>query len=208
MKEHYPDAQPWHGLSFSNLLTYSSLISGLLGYVLFSKTGNIQFVGLFLCLSFIFDIFDGQFARSFKNRTAFVSELGGYLDSLTDFAVFGILPAIAYLQIPDADQNIEIFSFFIAAIFTISAMTRLGAFHILSSTSNHFRGIPTTLSGLTLSVCLYFTESKLILSCVLLLLAILMVSSFSIPRPQKKGLFILTSTAILITVLYIFKIYS
>ncbi len=196
----------WQGLSISNLLTYGSLISGLLGYFFYSKTGNLKFVGLFLCFSFIFDIFDGQFARLFKNRSVFVTKLGSYLDSLTDFAVFGVLPGLAVLQIPSTNLYVHIFTFCTVIFFVICSMTRLGSFHILTSNANYFIGLPTTLSGLCLTICFLLTSSKMILAGVLLVLSFMMISSFQITRPGKKGLMLLAGVAVFIGLIHAQKV--
>lgn len=188
----------WQGLSFSNLLTYSSFFAGLLGYLLYTKTNDLKYIGLFLCFSFIFDIFDGLFARLFKKRSAFVSTLGGHLDSLTDFAVFGIFPSLAILQIPSTYLLLNILTFCAVLFFAICSMTRLAAFHILTDKTNYFIGLPTTLSGLCLALGLLFTESKTILAVLLLVLSFLMIAPFRISRPGKMGLIFLTCIALII----------
>lgn len=210
--------KPWHGLSISNLLTYLSLISGIIGYLFFIRTNNLKYIGLFLCFSFIFDIYDGAFARSFKKRSAFVSEIGGYLDSLTDFAVFGILPVLAIIQnqlsilkeiqVQDKHLNLDVLILVSGIIFIICSMTRLAAFHILTNDKSYFVGLPTTLSGLILSLTLLITPPSYVISFsfVLLILSYFMVSSYLLPRPSKKGLIVLTILTLSLASIYLYKL--
>ena len=78
---------------YTVILTYMSLISGMLGIIVtVTGAGHPQLGVFFLMLSGILDAFDGKVARTKKDRTEFDKKFGIQIDSLTDLVCFGILP--------------------------------------------------------------------------------------------------------------------
>ena len=78
---------------YTVILTYMSLISGMLGIIVtVTGAGHPQLGVFFLMLSGILDAFDGKVARTKKDRTEFDKNFGIQIDSLTDLICFGILP--------------------------------------------------------------------------------------------------------------------
>lgn len=197
---------PIKAIHISNLLTYLSLSMGVLGYVGYQRTGQLSCVGLGLSFSFFFDLFDGKFASTFTERPDLAKQTGAVLDSLADFGVFGILPAVTLLSLaPQAPYEMAIYSF-IAIFFVICSITRLAVFHILSAKQNSFIGLPTTLVGLIISFALFRLYYPWILAVVIFILSILMVSSFQILRPTKVVMLALCVLALISASLHLLNL--
>ena len=79
--------------NYTVILTYMSLISGLVGMKLGS---DLKFGADIICLAIsgICDLFDGTVARTKKNRTDDEKNFGIQLDSLCDVICFGVFPAV------------------------------------------------------------------------------------------------------------------
>ena len=78
---------------YTVILTYLSLISGVLGFIItVTGVGHPDIGIFFLMVSGIMDAFDGKVARTKKNRTEMAVNFGIQIDSLADLICFGILP--------------------------------------------------------------------------------------------------------------------
>ena len=136
---------------YTVLLTYISLISGVLG-MKFAHDGNmIAAVG---CLAFsgFCDLFDGTVARTKKNRTEDQKNFGIQLDSLCDIVCFGVLPAII-LYFSGVDSILGI-AFLV--LYVLCALIRLAFFNVLEAkrqkteggSIKYFRGLPVTSAAI------------------------------------------------------------
>ena len=72
-----------------NFLTICALIFGLQAFY-HSLLENWNLVIIFIIIAAVFDLLDGRVARLLKSTSNF----GMYLDSLSDFVVFGTIPPI------------------------------------------------------------------------------------------------------------------
>ena len=90
---------------YTVVLTYLSLISGLIGIIACLHGIGHPFVGIFfLLLSGLCDTFDGRVARRKQDRTELEKSYGIQIDSLADLVAFGVLPGcigIAMLRVSD-----------------------------------------------------------------------------------------------------------
>lgn len=191
---------PYQGLHLSNLLTYLS-VSVALGALVLLATGDSpndprafqHGLGFALSLCFVFDLFDGKFAKLFRSRSALLSQMGVQLDSLADTVAFGIFPATVLIQLHDPlafklllppEQDIKLLTYLAGLIFVICNMTRLAFYNVSQSSHSGFVGVPTTIAaGLLLNVCLLFEWNPWSSVISLLVLAALMVMPIRIPRP-------------------------
>ncbi|MDC3072229.1 phosphatidylcholine/phosphatidylserine synthase [bacterium] len=124
-----------------NFLTICALIFGLqaMYQAIFSNWDNVI---IMIIIASVFDMLDGRVARLFKTT----SEFGMHLDSLSDFVVFGAVPAFSiYLWMDKPQGN---FFWIIIVLFVICSALRLARFNSELSerpnyAKNYFNGIPT-----------------------------------------------------------------
>ena len=124
-----------------NFLTVCALIFGLqaMYQALFSNWDNVI---IMIIIASVFDMLDGRVARLLKST----SEFGMHLDSLSDFVVFGAVPAFAIYLWMDKVQN-NLF-WIVIVLYVICAALRLARFNSELSerpsyAKNYFNGIPT-----------------------------------------------------------------
>ena len=124
-----------------NFLTICALIFGLqaMYQALF---GNWDNVIIMIIIASVFDMLDGRVARLLKST----SEFGMHLDSLSDFVVFGAVPALAvYLWMDKPQDNIF---WIVIVLYVICSALRLARFNSELSerpsyAKNYFNGVPT-----------------------------------------------------------------
>ena len=160
---------------YTVVLTYLSMISATTGIILCLNDIGHPFMGmLFLMFCGLCDAFDGKVARSKKNRTERMKKFGVQIDSLSDLAAFGILPAcigiamlrssidfynfpdIKFLHLADKSAIIKVVLTAIAVLYTLAAMIRLAYFNVLEEERSKteggenkvFTGLPVTSAAL------------------------------------------------------------
>ena len=130
---------------YTVILTYASLVSGILGIVASVTGTGHPVVGLFfLMLSGVLDAFDGRVARMKKDRSEIEKNFGVQIDSLCDMICFGVLPitiGLARLRVSGilteivSHKNYEgnyallILLIIIAVFYVLAAMIRLAYFN-------------------------------------------------------------------------------
>ena len=130
---------------YTVILTYLSLISGMLGIIItVTGVGHPEIGIFFLMVSGIFDSFDGTVARTKKNRTKLEKDFGIQIDSLADLIAFGVLPVsigLAQLRISgifteivkrkdyDGSFPMLIILLVIALFYVLAALIRLAYFN-------------------------------------------------------------------------------
>ena len=137
--------------NYTVVLTYMSLISGVLG-MKFAYDGKFGLAICCLVFSGICDMFDGVVARSKKNRTADEKGFGIQLDSLCDAVCFGVFPAV-YLYFLGVDRvhGVAILMFYV-----LCAIIRLAFFNVLEAKrqqsedgcAKFYRGLPVTSAAI------------------------------------------------------------
>lgn len=160
---------------YTVVLTYLSMISATTGIILCLNDIGHPFMGmLFLMFCGLCDAFDGKVARRKKNRTERMKKFGVQIDSLSDLAAFGILPAcigiamlrssiefsnfpdFKFLHLADKSTIIKIVLTAVAVLYTLAAMIRLAYFNVLeeerskteSGENKVFTGLPVTSAAL------------------------------------------------------------
>jgi len=186
----------------SNLITYLSLMAGLLAIVSVKRFESLAVAGGLIALCALADALDGKFARLFK-RTESQEQFGVQLDSLTDALAFGLAPVVSfYLLVPFESSAAHLIWLAAAFFYLLSAITRLGFYNIHRSESSGFIGLPTTVAGLLWS-SFFLTSASMAGSVVLLIgCGIAMVSSVPIARPRRLGIMAIVAWAILLVILH------
>ena len=124
-----------------NFLTICALIFGLqaMYQALFNNWDNVI---IMIIIASVFDMLDGRVARLLKST----SEFGMHLDSLSDFVVFGAVPAFSvYLWMDKPQGNLF---WIIIVLYVICSALRLARFNSELSerpsyAKNYFNGVPT-----------------------------------------------------------------
>ena len=160
---------------YTVILTYLSMLSATTGMILCLNDIGHPYLGMFfLMFCGLCDTFDGKVARTKKNRTDQMKKFGVQIDSLSDLAAFGLLPAcigismlrtgIIFIDFPDfkflhlADKSaiIKIVLTVIAVLYALAAMIRLAYFNVLEEerqannpqSPKIFIGLPVTSAAL------------------------------------------------------------
>ena len=206
---------------YTVILTYLSTISGVVGIIVtMTGIGHPYGGTLFLMLSGLLDGFDGRVARTKKNRTDMEKEFGVQIDSLSDLICFGVLPAsigMAQLRVSgiltDLGRKAEKpdhYSFIlllisIAVFYVLAALIRLAYFNATSDEraeeakikgKSYFTGLPVTTAALVFPLILvihWFANADLtvLYFWMMLIMAIMFVGNFKVPKPDKKQFAIL-----------------
>lgn len=161
---------------YTVVLTYLSLVSGMLGIIICLHGIGHPFMGIFLLMfSGLCDTFDGRVARSKKNRTQREMSFGVQIDSLADMVAFGVLPPCigmamlrsserftdqphVFLQ-GEGDKRIlyPIVLVCICCVYVLAALIRLAFFNVLEEerraaesalTPRAYVGLPVTSAAL------------------------------------------------------------
>ena len=139
MKKHIP-----------NFITCLNVLTGTLGIALIID-GGAEIAIYFVLIAAGFDFLDGLVARLLKVQ----SEMGKQLDSLADLVSFGLLPALALMEL---DSN-----FGMVGVALVSAMLivpfsalRLAKFNIAMDQANEFKGLPTPANAIMITSFIYF----------------------------------------------------
>jgi len=163
--------------SCANTITLLNIIFGTLSLI-YTMRGDFNTAAIFILLAVLMDSLDGKVAR----RLDIMSQLGKELDSLCDLVSFGVAPALLiYAQV--LDPYIFSLGVLAAVLYIVCGAFRLARFNVLNI-SDYFIGIPITMAGAivaVISLLAAWLPSTLILA-ILLLLAIMMVSNFKVPK--------------------------
>lgn len=163
-----------------SLFTLTNLLFGFLALVL-TMEGKYKLAAGLIILSALMDSMDGKVAR----KLSVSSDFGKELDSLSDLVSFGVAPAIltysALLQ-----DKLGYWGLVLAAIFALCGAIRLARFNVLHI-SEYFVGVPITFAGGFMALILLFKGMVpwYIYAICLTILALLMVSTFKVPKLGK-----------------------
>ena len=163
--------------SYANTITLLNVIFGTLSLI-YTMHGYFTTAAVFIILAVVMDGLDGKVAR----KLDIMSLLGKELDSLCDLVSFGVAPALLiYAQV----LNHFVFSLGViaAVLYIVCGAYRLARFNVLNI-SDYFVGIPITMSGAivaVISLLASWIPGNLIFA-ILLLLALMMVSTFKVPK--------------------------
>ncbi|MBO4438042.1 MAG: CDP-alcohol phosphatidyltransferase family protein [Spirochaetaceae bacterium] len=160
---------------YTVILTYLSMISATTGIMLCLNDIGHPYLGMFfLMFCGLCDAFDGKVARTKKDRTELMKKFGIQIDSLSDLAAFGILPAcigiammrssiefsnfpdFKFLHLADKSAIIKIILTAISVFYALAAMIRLAYFNVIEEerqkteegANKTYTGLPVTSSAL------------------------------------------------------------
>lgn len=206
---------------YTVILTYLSLISGLLGIIVtVTGAGHPEMGIFFLMVSGLLDAFDGKVARTKKKRSRIEINFGIQIDSLTDLICFGVLPVtigLAQLRIRgifteivrkrdyDGSFPILIILLTIALFYVLAALIRLAYFNATSDMRmeeekrtgvSYYMGLPVTAAALIFPLVMlihFFSNWDLtyFYFLMMLIVSIAFVANVKIKKPGKLGLAVL-----------------
>lgn len=155
-----------------NMLTLLNVTLGMLAIISVLKNEYSDAAMLILLAAFT-DRLDGNFARKYD----VVSEVGKQLDSICDFASFGVAPAVLIWSF--TLENFGMSGMMVAIIFTISGAYRLAKYNVVEFDGAYI-GLPITISGgIVALVTLYglnYSLNTFIVVVIILLLSYAMNS--------------------------------
>lgn len=164
--------------SCANTITLMNIIFGSFSLI-YTVHGDYTIAAVFIILAVVMDGLDGKVAR----RLDIMSLFGKELDSLCDLVSFGVAPAILiYMQV--LDPFAYSLGIIVVVFYIVCGAFRLARFNVLNI-SDYFVGIPITLAG-ALVALVSLLAARLpgsLIFAIILLLAILMVSNFKVPKP-------------------------
>lgn len=132
-----------------NFITSLNLLSGCIAVVIAIKY-DLYLASFFICLSAIFDFFDGMSARLLNVK----SDIGKELDSLADLISFGLAPGLIIFRLLSisGDVFLKINDFnilpFFALIIPVFSALRLAKFNVDVNQTKSFIGLPTPANAI------------------------------------------------------------
>ncbi len=180
--------------NYTVLLTYMSLASTVVG-IGFCVGGNIHGALICLMLSGFFDMFDGTVART-RKRTDDEIAFGMHIDSLTDLAAFGVLPATILRAMGGSEP------WFVAVMifYALAALIRLAFFDVqelrtvgTGERRKYFTGLPVTnaafiLPGMLLANLLFKLDFRYYYMVCLMLVGIAFITPFKLKKAYMPAL--------------------
>lgn len=213
---------------YTVILTYLSLFSAGTGiFISLSGFGHPYWGTFFLLICGLCDAFDGQVARTKKNRTEMEKNFGIQIDSLSDLVAFGVLPACIGMALVKTSPllqrlfqpgetnimfiTIKIVLFSIMVLYILAALIRLAYFNVTEEERQRtegdvrrrsFTGLPVTSAALIFpSVMLlrYIVDMdiSIVYFPVTLITGFLFLSKINIPKPNLRGILIMIGIGIL-----------
>ena len=160
--------------------------------------GNLTQAAWFVVLAGLMDVLDGRVARLSRSGTRF----GAELDSLVDMVSFGVAPAMLMYFVEF--ENAGRFGWLLCYLYTVAAALRLARFNVATSglsTPGWFTGLPSPAAGMTLAVYYPWSQTQWYqrslelldlqqqgLTLLVILIAVLMVSTVKYPRWPRIGI--------------------
>lgn len=206
---------------YTVVLTYLSLLSAGSGiFVSLSGSGHPYWGTFFLLFCGLCDAFDGQVARTKKNRTEQERSFGIQIDSLSDLVAFGVLPACIGMalirtspimqQIFHADRHnvplrlVSGLCFAVMVLYILAALIRLAYFNVTEEERQRteggvrrtYTGLPVTSAALIFPSVMLFRyllpmDISILYFPTTLITGFLFLSKLRIPKPHLRGVLIM-----------------
>jgi len=216
---------------YTVVLTYLSLLSAGTGiFVSLSGNGHPYWGTFFLLFCGLCDAFDGQVARTKKNRTTMEKNFGIQIDSLSDLIAFGVLPACIGMALVRTSPLLqEIFGsdkdniplriasaalFAVLVLYILAALIRLAYFNVTEEerqrteggTRRTYTGLPVTTAALIFPSVMLFRyilpfDISVVYFPVTLVTGFLFLSKLQIPKPHLRGIFVMIGIGVVECVL-------
>ena len=218
---------------YTVILTYMSLLSAGIGiFVTLSGSGHPYWGTFFLLFCGLCDAFDGQVARTKKNRTQMEKDFGIQIDSLCDVIAFGVLPACIGMALVRTSPFLrEIFGapkdnlplravcfalYAVLVLYILAALIRLAYFNVTEEERQRteggvrrtYTGLPVTTSALifpSIMLLQYITtiDLAIIYFPVALITGFLFLSKIQIPKPHLRGILVMIGIGLLECILLV-----
>lgn len=206
---------------YTVVLTYLSLFSAGTGiFISLSGNGHPYLGTFFLLFCGLCDAFDGQVARTKKNRTPMEQNYGIQIDSLSDLIAFGVLPACIGMALvrtspllqeifgsPKHNVPLKIVSivlFAVMVLYILAALIRLAYFNVTEEERQRteggvrrtYTGLPVTSAALIFPSVMLFryilpVDISIVYFPVTLITGFLFLSKLRIPKPHLRGILIM-----------------
>ncbi|MBE6778711.1 MAG: phosphatidylserine synthase [Ruminococcaceae bacterium] len=216
---------------YTVILTYLSLLSAGSGiFISLSGNGHPYWGTFFLLFCGLCDAFDGQVARTKKNRTQTEKNFGIQIDSLSDLVAFGVLPACIGMALvrtspllqeifgPEKDSTALLIArgamFAVLVLYILAALIRLAYFNVTEEerqrteggTRKLYTGLPVTSSALIFPSVMLLRyilpmDISVVYFPVALITGFLFLSKLQIPKPHLRGILIMIGIGVVECVL-------
>ncbi|MGZ4904300.1 MAG: CDP-alcohol phosphatidyltransferase family protein [Halobacteriota archaeon] len=180
--------------------TLINLLFGMLALLFLAEntTGNVGIAAALILVSVIADGADGYLAR-----TRGQGRLGFELDSLADFASFGLVASIlAYYAAREGigNQGLFFIIFVVSFLYTASSIIRLARYNVTPA-DDVFYGLPITAGGLFIALYILAGLPTAGLPIVVLILAGLMASDLEYPKVRNTGTLLIVGLLLVIALI-------
>ncbi|MBE6911550.1 MAG: phosphatidylserine synthase [Ruminococcaceae bacterium] len=219
--------------NYTVILTYLSLISAGTGIIVtLSDNGHPYWGVLFLLLCGLCDAFDGQVARTKKDRTKSEINYGIQIDSLSDVVAFGVLPAcigIAIFRTSAFIDSLSSYAFFpvlkysffaILVLYILAALIRLAHFNVTEEerqseeggVRKYYTGLPVTSAALifpSFMILRYITPVDISIAYLPLILftAFAFLGKFTLRKPKLCGILIMVGIGFVEAVILVLRLF-
>lgn len=186
-------------IGVADIASILNATSGMLA-ILAAHNNNTILTAFLLILSVIFDAIDGPLARKYPSPTKNV--FGETIDSLADVISFGVAPAVILFQLYNHPLMI-----IVSILVLACGILRLSRYNTIiteqEGPTKIFIGLPIPVTSFTLSLILFSKiHEQLIILILMLIIAILMVSSLEYPKIKNKTIFIVCGILLILTLIY------
>ncbi len=193
---------------FANLLTLAGLFCGLFA-IYFAARGLFSAAMISMLFALLFDWFDGPIARRSRGRSLEFGEFGAQLDSLVDIVCGGVCPAFVLLSY----SEFSLWAFPGAFMLLAAGVVRLSYFNSFCSGQDPIY-VGLTIDSNLIAVPLVFlldgplgrTGFVVCLYATIVVLAILNVSSFRMPKPRAGSYYLIAFYVLGLSLFYAWRL--
>ncbi len=192
----------------ANLLTVAGLFCGLFG-IYFAIRGQFPAAMISMLFALLFDWFDGLIARRSRGRSPESDTFGAQLDSHVDIVCGGVCPAMVLLSYAE----FSLWAFPGAFLLLAAGVVRVSYFNsFCSGQDRNYVGL--TIDCNLIAVPLVFlldgplghTAFMVCLYSTLVVLAILNVSSFRMPKPSAGSYYVISFYVFALSLFYAWRL--
>jgi CDP-diacylglycerol--serine O-phosphatidyltransferase len=177
----------------ANLVTLAGLLCGVSSIYLSALSAHPA-AAIALLWALFCDWFDGPIARRMKNRTDVDRAFGSQLDSLADLVCGGVGPGMLLLSVSGFDPWFLPGAFALA----IAGALRLAHFNVLGDAQS-YSGLPIDTNIIVVTALFAFRESlghttfPWLLYIAVVILAVLNVASFRMPKAGERWCYVVAA---------------
>jgi archaetidylserine synthase len=189
-------------MSYVDIISLLNASFGFLAIIMIT-TGNLTLAAKFLLVAVIFDFSDGWMARKTNRVDEF--GFGKNIDSLSDVVSFGVAPGML-LYSACISYTIPYINIVVGLLILICGIIRLARFNVLTNSSDvdegKFVGLPIPSTALILGSFYLSGMFRADLALlIMLVVSILMISTFSYPKFKGAKIVATGGLLIILTIL-------